>query len=313
MLAAGLGKGQDFERFLFSAGAPVFAVEPRWLDRPWRLVEWNTEFLQADLAGLRPLRDGEIHPQAVLHQPERIAVQKNARVDALAVVDARQGPVLIESDAWIVPGTVLYGPCVVGKDTWLLSGMIGASTLGPGCRLQGEVDSSIFQGYANKRHQGFVGHSWVGEWVNLGALTTTSDLKNNYGPVRVALHDGERDSGLTKLGAMIGAHVKTSIGSLLSTGAVIGSCSNLFAGGVLSPKGLPPFSWWDGHTRVEYRLDACVATARTVLGRRGRVLGPEGERALRELFEGSAGERRRSDPARAGAAGGVLDAGEAAS
>jgi UDP-N-acetylglucosamine diphosphorylase/glucosamine-1-phosphate N-acetyltransferase len=290
-VAPGLGRGPDFERYLLSLGAPLFAVSARWLDRPWRLVEWNAELLAADLAGLRPERAGDVHAQAVLYEEDRIVVEAGARVDALAVVDARMGPVRIERGAWVAPGTVLYGPCVVGAGTWLLSGLVGASTLGPECRLQGEVDSSVFQGFANKRHQGFVGHSWVGEWANLGALTTTSDLKNNYGPVRVRLHDREHDSGLTKLGAMIGAHAKTSIGALLATGAVVGTGSNLFGGGVMSPKWLPPFSWWDGRRNVEYRLEAFLATARTVLRRRDRTLRPEEEQVFRELFAATAAER----------------------
>src|SRR5206468_2886065 len=101
----------------------------------------------------------------------------------------------------------------------------------PGCRIAGEVEECIWQRWSNKRHHGFVGHSVIGEWVNLGALTTTSDLKNNYGPVRAWAGGAERDSGLTKLGAVIGAHVKTGIGTLLPTGASLGIGGNLFGGG----------------------------------------------------------------------------------
>ncbi len=187
-------------------------------------------------------------------------------------------------------------PCIVGHDTWLLSGLIGASTFGPGCRVQGEVDASIFQGWSNKRHQGFVGHSWIGEWSNLGALTTTSDLKNNYGPVRVHWGGVERDSGVTKLGSMLGAHTKTSIGTLLSTGAMIGSACNLFGGGTLTPKWLPPFSWWDGESSVPYTLDAFLKTAQVVMDRRERTLTRADEHILRELFERSAAERGGAAP-----------------
>lgn len=289
-LAPHLGTG-DLAPRMRALGVPTFDVRPRWLDRPWRLIEWNAAFLASDLAGQRSRLDGDIHRQAVLLEESRIVIEAGARVDALAVIDGRSGPVRIERGAWIVPHTALYGPCVVGRDTWLLSGLIGASTFGPGCRIQGEVDACIFQGWSNKRHQGFVGHSWIGEWSNLGALTTTSDLKNNYGPVRVHGGGRELDTGVTKLGSMLGAHTKTSIGTLLSTGAMIGTGCNLFGGGVLSPKWLPPFSWWSGAGTVPYRWDAFLKTARTVFSRREREWTASDERILRDAFERSAGER----------------------
>jgi hypothetical protein len=125
-----------------------------------------------------------------------------------------------------------------------------------------------------------VGHSVVGEWVNLGALTTTSDLKNNYGNVRVWVDGRELDSGSPKVGSLIGAHVKTGIGSLLPTGASVGTGANLFA------------AWWDGESTVDHELDRFLATARIAFNRRGRSFAPADEAACRELFDSTAGERR---------------------
>ena len=185
-------------------------------------------------------------------------------------------------------------PCAVGVGSHLLGGAIGRSTIGPGCRIAGEVDTCVWQGWANKRHHGFVGHSAFGEWANLGAMTTTSDLKNNYGPIRVRLGDRELDSGLVKLGAMIGAGVKTGIGSLLPAGAMLGTGSHLFGGGRYTPRRLPAFSWWDGERAAEYQLEKFLATARIAMGRRGRELDPTLEAALRALFDVTAGERREA-------------------
>src|SRR4029079_18297449 len=154
--------------------------------------------------------------------------------------------------AVIEPHTLVRGPCVVGAGTQLLGGVIGGSTWGPWCRVAGEVEACIWQGYANKRHHGFIGHSVIGEWVNLGALTTTSDLKNNYGEVRVVIDGRERATGSNKIGSFIGAHVKTGIGTLLPTGAAIGTGSNLFGGGRFAPKSLASFAWWDGQRTVEH-------------------------------------------------------------
>jgi hypothetical protein len=131
----------------------------------------------------------------------------------------------------------------------------------------------------------------IGEWVNLGALTTTSDLKNNYGTVRVWVGGERRDSGTSKVGSIVGPHVKTGIGTLLTTGASIGTASNLFGGGRFAPSYVPPFSWWDGSSLVEHRIESLLATARIAASRRQREISPGAEAALRRLHASSAAER----------------------
>jgi hypothetical protein len=180
---------------------------------------------------------------------------------------------------------------VVGEGTELLGGVVSRSTIGPQCRIAGEVDSSVWQGYANKRHHGFVGHSVIGEWSNLGALTTTSDLKNTYGEVRVWAGGREMATGSHKIGSFIGAHVKTGIGTLLPTGASIGTGSNLFGGGRFAPKRVPPFTWWDGERAVEHRIERLLETARIAMSRRGKTLDREAQQAIETLFEATVRER----------------------
>jgi UDP-N-acetylglucosamine diphosphorylase/glucosamine-1-phosphate N-acetyltransferase len=289
---SGLGRGDGFAAFLAGLGIPRHAVDARLIEWPWQVVEWNPEAIAADLAHVSGAMRGEVHRLAAVYEPERVTVEPGAVVDAYAVLDAREGPIHIGADAVIRSHTVVVGPCAVGTGTHLLGGSIGRSTLGPGCRIAGEVDECVWQGWANKRHHGFVGHSLVGEWANLGALTTTSDLKNNYGTVRVHAARGEVDSGLIKLGSLIGAGVKTGIGTLLPTGAVIGTGSHLFGGGRYAPKRLPAFSWWDGERVGEYQLDKFLATARVAMSRRRRELTAATEAALTVLFDATAGERR---------------------
>ncbi len=295
-VSPGLGRGAEFERFLVTLPLLEIPVEAAFLEHPWDFIERNPEAIAEDLAEVGELR-GELHPSAVLLEPARITVMPGARVEALAVLDARGGPIRIGPRARVMTHTVVSGPCAVGAGTQLMGGSIARSTFGPECRIAGEVEASVWQGYANKRHHGFVGHSVIGEWVNLGALTTTSDLKNNYGPVRVRVDGAEVDSGLTKVGALIGAHVKTGIGTLLPTGASIGAGSNLFAGGRFAPRALPAFAWWDGEALVEHHFEKFLATARTAMARRERPMLPADEAALRACFEATVGERRAREAA----------------
>ncbi len=292
-LAAGRGCGADYEAFLRGLGLPEIEIGARVIERPWRIVEWNPEALAGDLEAAAGTIEGEVHPRAVIEAPQRVSIAAGARVDALALVDAREGPVRIETGAIVQPHTWVRGPCVIGANTQLLGGLVGRSTIGPDCRIAGEVEDCVWQGRSNKRHHGFVGHSVIGEWVNLGALTTTSDLKNNYGIVRVRSAEAEIATGVRKLGALIGAHVKTGIGSLLATGAWIGTGSNLFGGGRFAPKHVPAFAWWDGETLGEHRLDAFLATAAMAMSRRGVTLEAPEREALRALFEVSSPARSR--------------------
>ena len=290
---AGLGRGAEFESWLLGLGLPSRPAEARYVRWPWELMGWNAGAIVEDLGGAPGSIEGDVHASAVLLEPARIRVARGAVVEPFAVLDARGGPIAIGPGALVRPHTVVSGPCVIGERTELLGGFIGRSTFGPECRVAGEVEECVWQGFSNKRHHGFVGHSVIGEWVNLGALTTTSDLKNNYGPVRVWVDGREVDSGSSKVGATIGAHVKTGIGTLLPTGASVGVGTHLFGGGRFAPRQSPAFGWWDGERMVEHRLDKFFGAAGVAMGRRGRTLGPADRRLYEALFAATAGERAR--------------------
>lgn len=292
MLRAGIGRGEDFETVLLSLGLPALVVDAEFIRYPWDLIARNESAMLADLATMQPSLDGEVHRLACLEASERIRVEAGAYVGPYAVLDATPGPIWVARGARISAHTTITGPCVIGAGTQLLGGFISGTSFGPECRVAGEVEASLWQGYGNKRHHGFLGHSIVGEWVNLGALTTTSDLKNNYGSVRVWVDGVEIDSGSPKVGSLIGAHVKTGIGTLLPTGASVGVGANAFGGGVFAPKTLPAFAWWDGARTVDHDLDKFLATARIAVSRRARTFSPADEAACRALFASTAPERR---------------------
>ena len=244
-------------------------VAVRTILYPWELIKYHPEELEREL--------GE-------SCGDRVVVKPGARVWRGAFIVTETGPVYLGQEAEVRPGSVVYGPCYIGPGT-IVDGAIVRSgcSFGPRCWIGGEVDSSIFQGYANKHHEGFIGHSYVGEWVNLGALTTCSDLKNNYQPVRMKAGTRRRETGMLKLGCVLGDHAKTAIGTLIPTGAVLGTFANWFAGGMM-PGVLPAFSWG---RRAHWRIEEMIECARRVMARRNVVMSPAYEKVLRRAYQRS--------------------------
>jgi UDP-N-acetylglucosamine diphosphorylase/glucosamine-1-phosphate N-acetyltransferase len=193
----------------------------------------------AELAAGRrdPLPAGTL----VLGDEARVAL-RGATIEPGVVFDVRNGAVVVETGAEIRHGTRLEGPCYIGPGSRVLGGFIRGSVFGPRCVVRGEIAASSFVGYANKSHDGFVGHSVIGHWVNLGAGTTTSNLKNTYGPVRLDLAGHRVETGRVNVGSLIGDHAKTAIGTMLGTGTVIGAGANVF-GAEPVPKYVLPFAW----------------------------------------------------------------------
>ncbi len=218
--------------------------------------------------------------------PDRVAIAPTAELAPGVVLDARCGPIVVEEAATIQPGAVVMGPCTIGPQALVRAhATVGSYTvIGPGCRVGGEVAHTIFHAYANKQHEGFVGHSYIGPWVNLGAGTTTSNLKNTYGTVRLHLPEGELDTGVQFLGTLCGDHTKTAIGTYLRTGAVLGVSVNLLSGGMYA-RAVPSFSWGDAAQPRPYQLEKALEVARRVMQRRGVELLPEEETLLRIEYE----------------------------
>ena len=184
-------------------------------------------------------------------------------------IDTTDGPVILDGGVAVGPHVALSGPLYVGRGSRVKAGatLYGESSFGVGNRLAGEIGESTFGDFANKQHDGFIGHAVLGSWVNLGAMTTCSDLKNNYGPVRVDLGQGEQDTGQRFVGLLMGDHAKTAIGTLFNTGTVVGFATNIFGGG-MPPKHVPAFRWGGGPGGSAYAVDRARQTAETVLGRR---------------------------------------------
>ncbi len=166
-------------------------------------------------------------------RPERIRLGGDVRVDPGVVLDARDGPILIGPDVHVMSNAVIAGPVAIGRATLVKPGarIAHATCIGPVCKVGGEIEGSIVQGFSNKQHDGFLGHSYLGSWVNLGAATDTSDLKNNYGEVRIVVAGREIATGSRHVGSFIGDHSKTGIHTMLNTGTVVGAFANVFGAG----------------------------------------------------------------------------------
>ncbi len=275
---------------------PPAAKTPETWNYLWDLVLANPQQLTDDFAAARLSGiDGIVEePFAIRGSKRDIFIGHGTIVHPMVVIDASRGPVFIDEGAEIQPFTRVEGPCYVGKNSILLGCKCReGNSIGPMCRVGGEIEESIVQGYSNKYHDGFLGHAYVGEWVNLGAMTTNSDLKNDYSSVAVSLDGKKRiNTGSTKVGSLIGDHTKTSIGTLLNTGAYIGAMTLLVANGGPLPKFLPSFTWYlDGRISEGFGKPRFYHTARAAMARRGKTWTEIDEALWDAVYEMTAQQR----------------------
>jgi UDP-N-acetylglucosamine diphosphorylase/glucosamine-1-phosphate N-acetyltransferase len=273
-----------------AAPSPGGALElaGRLLDRPWHLVAANPDRIAADVEHLWPASPD---PEGIFRiGAGAISLAEGATIEPGVHVDVRGGPVRLAEGASVEGPARLTGPLFVGARSRIVGGSVGTSSIGPVCIVRGEVAESVFLGYVNKAHDGHIGHALLGRWVNLGAFTTNSDLKNNYRPVRVWTPGGDVDTGLLKVGCFVGDHVKSGIGTPINTGTVIGAGSNVF-GGIMPPTVVPPFSWGSGPDLRDHRFPKFLETALRAMERRQEELTPGMARIFEEAWEATAGRR----------------------
>jgi len=223
---------------------PVSDVGGRMIRYLWDLVADLPNRLNAEWHNGEAAVEMDLDARVVVQAREKVHIGERTEVHPTATINASGGPVFISHDVSIGAGCVIDGPAYIGPGTrvnphaWLH----GANAIGPVCRVGGEIDGCIIMGYSNKQHDGFLGHAYVGSWVNLGAGSNNSDLKNTYGKIRVPINGVEVDTGLQFFGAIIGDHAKLGINATIGTGAVIGFSACAFTPRAL-PKFTPSFGW----------------------------------------------------------------------
>lgn len=291
----------DLQTLLDAATTRVEVPEAIVLRYPWQLIDHNAELISAEFPMATEGREseGKLEQGAIIYggDSSQVYLGKGALVHPTVVLDVTHGPIYIGDNTIVYPPTRIEGPAYIGKGTWIVGGKIReGSNIGDVCRVGGEVEESIIHGYSNKYHDGFLGHAYVGEWVNLGALTTNSDLKDTYGSVRIEIEgEGKIDAG-TKVGCFIGDQVKTSIGTLIYTGKRIGIFSHIHG---VATDDVPSFTIWAKSIgaqgdAVELLLDSAIEIHKRVLARRKIEATPEEVELIKTLFELTREERQKA-------------------
>lgn len=266
------------------AGTDATDLRGWWIDDVWDLVRHLGVMLAEDIDALAEESGGRPPPQLTVLGGFEAHVARGAYIEPMVLADTTSGPVLVCAGARVAAFTRLVGPCFIGAHAIVAGGRIAASAIGEHTRVHGELSSSIFIGHANKAHDGFVGHSVIGRWANLGAGTITSNLKNSYGPVSLWTPSGVRQTGLQFAGSFVGDHAKTGIGTRLTTGSVIGAGANVF-GDRMSPKFVPPFAWGDAAPFGEFAVEKFLEVAERVMRRRDVALSDGARRTLRAAWD----------------------------
>ena len=261
------------------------------IETTWDIFSKNGDAIQADFKILTADRTSEPIPeQTVAFNPEAIFIEEGAKLP-LCVLNATDGPIYIGKNSEIMEGSMVRGPFALCEGSTLKMGakIYGPTTIGPHSKVGGEVKNSVFFGYSNKGHDGFLGNSVIGEWCNLGADTNNSNLKNNYAEVRLWSYETENfaKTGLQFCGLMMGDHSKCGINTMFNTGTVVGVSANIFGSGF--PRNfIPSFSWGGAKGFTTYLPSKAFEVATVIMKRRGLEFSDQDSAILEHIFELSA-------------------------
>jgi UDP-N-acetylglucosamine diphosphorylase/glucosamine-1-phosphate N-acetyltransferase len=284
----GLVDGSVTLESLLEPNASPVGIAGRWLNEVWDLVGDLASQLSDDIPLIGSTLSGASIENATVVGRKQIYCETGVRIEPFVILDATDGPILIRRGATISAFSRIVGPCYIGENSHIVGDAIRGCSIGDVCKVRGEIASTVMLGHSNKGHTGFVGSSYIGRWVNLGAGTTTSNLKNTYGAVQLWTPQGTRDTGLQFLGSLIGDHAKTGIGTMLTTGCVVGTGANIY-GTQSTPKYIPPFSWGDSEPYARFESNKFIEVAERMMARRHVTLGPKGRMHLAVACE-TAGE-----------------------
>ncbi len=266
----------------------------------WELVSNNAKEIERDFSRIIKKRSNHLlehtGPRSYFIKEKNIFIGKHVIIKPGTVFDANEGPIFIDDNAEIMANSTIIGPVYIGKHSKVKVGakIYEGTSMGKVCKLGGEVEETIIQAYSNKQHDGFLGHSYLGEWVNIGADTNNSDLKNTYKNVKVYFYPEDRkiDSGSKFVGLIMGDHSKCGINSMFNTGCIVGIGCNLYSAELISDF-IPSFAWGTANSLVEYKFDKFLETAEVVKNRRNLSLLSSEKILLKHIWERTESFRER--------------------
>ena len=258
---------------------PTHEINVKVIRYLWDAVAYIDRGIEIDLKILELGKANYEYRGVHLINKDHIFIEKAVNIMPGVVLDAQDGPVVISDNVRINPFSYIKGPVAIGPNSIISShSRIRNCIIGPTCKIGGEVNKSIFQGWSNKAHDGHIGNSYVGEWINIGAGTNNSNLKNTYEPVSIKIHDKQIDTKTLHIGSFIGDYSTFAIGARINTGAVIGPCSSVIST-QFSPNIIPPFHWFIKSKLRKISFIRFLKTAKTIKQRRGKSLS-EAEKTL---------------------------------
>jgi UDP-N-acetylglucosamine diphosphorylase/glucosamine-1-phosphate N-acetyltransferase len=263
--------------------AVMISEEPISIQFPWHIFQLNDWAIRQDFDWLTKKRKSQpISKTNKVIKASEIFIEKGVKMEH-CILNASTGPIYIGKNAEVMEGCMIRGPFAMGEGALLKMGtkVYGATSLGPYCIGGGEIKNSVLFGYSNKAHDGYLGDSVIGEWCNLGAGTTNSNLKNNASEIRLWTPNGKTDAG-KKCGVMMGDYTRTSVNTAINTGTVIGVCCHVFGNG-LTPKYIPAFSWGsDGFNR--YNFEKALTDIEAWKKLKGHTLSGNEKKVLQYIF-----------------------------
>ncbi len=278
-----------FETNLVSPNIKEVTVSYTSINQVWDIFSKNGLAIKHDFEILTKNKTSQplSSTNTLIGNKADLFIEEGAKIEA-TILNTTTGPIYIGKDAEVMEGSAIRGPFALGEHSALKlnTKIYGATTIGPHCKVGGEVNNSVIFGFSNKAHDGFLGNAVIGEWCNLGADTNNSNLKNNYGNVKVYNYAQHKmvDSGLQFCGLMMGDHSKCGINTMFNTGTVVGVGANIFGGG-FPPTHIPSFSWGGAESMETYKIDKMIETARIVYERRALKLSDEEIKILRAIFQ----------------------------
>jgi len=253
----------------------------------WDLIQANSDQIRSDFAFATQGRESSFNENGTVIHNQNVFIDKTAKIMPQVVVDGSNGPVFIDRNVVIQPHVFIQGPVYIGPNVMIKTGaqIYSGSSIAEGCKIGGEVNNSIILPWSNKAHSGYLGSSYVGSWVNIGAGTNNSNLKNNYGAVKVTVNGEVIDTGLQFMGLIMGDHSKCGINTTFNTGTNVGINCNLF-GSAMHEKHIPSFTWGsanDGYTN--YTLKKALSVNKMVMARRKKSLTKNDEELLKNISQ----------------------------